>query len=95
MSREIWKKQDRECPPCPDCGAELYEQFWGNGGWVKAEKAGDGERMHSERRCIGFLAARLGELQAAALAVVEASGRDGDWSAERDALAKAIGVMDE
>ena len=26
-------------------------------------------------------AARLGELQAAALAVVEASGRDGDWGA--------------
>ena len=37
MSEE-WKKQDRPCPPCPDCGVELYEKFWGNGGWVSTER---------------------------------------------------------
>ena len=36
---DAWEKRDRACPPCPDCGTELYEKFWGNGGWVRTEKA--------------------------------------------------------
>ena len=47
---EHWKKQDRECPPCPDCGAELYEKFWGNGGWAKTDKTTD--KAHSEEDCV-------------------------------------------
>jgi hypothetical protein len=50
VSREHWKKHDRPRPPCPDCGTELYDQFWGNGGWAPAEKATDD--LHSERKCI-------------------------------------------
>jgi hypothetical protein len=49
MSEE-WKKHDRPCPPCANCGAELYEKFWGNGGWAKTDKA-TGE-SHSESDCI-------------------------------------------
>ena len=48
---ESWKKFDRPCPPCPHCGAELYEKFWGNGGWAKTE-VGPDERMHSEVGCV-------------------------------------------
>jgi hypothetical protein len=51
--REQWKSQDRPCPPCRDCGEELYEQFWGNGGWTKVEKAT--EAPHDERQCIARL----------------------------------------
>lgn len=58
-NRDIWKSRDRECPPCPHCGTALYEQFWGNGGWAKYEKAGDGETPHSDRRCIEALKAQL------------------------------------
>jgi hypothetical protein len=47
---DAWKKHDRPCPPCANCGAELYEKFWGNGGWAKTDKA-TGE-AHSERDCI-------------------------------------------
>jgi hypothetical protein len=31
---EDWKKQDRQRPPCPNCGTLLYDKFWGNGGWA-------------------------------------------------------------
>jgi hypothetical protein len=55
MSEE-WKKNDRPCPPCVNCGAELYEKFWGNGGWAKTDKGTD--EMHSERKCIANLKAR-------------------------------------
>ena len=56
MSEE-WKKHDRPCPPCVNCGAELYERFWGNGGWAKADKATG--KCHSERDCIVRLKAQL------------------------------------
>lgn len=59
MSREAWKKRDRECPPCPNCGTELYEQFWGNGGWVKADKATN--EMHHESDCVAVLKKKLAE----------------------------------
>lgn len=51
MSEE-WKKQDRPCPPCPHCGAELYDKFWGNGGWVPTEKGTD----HVHGNCIRSVA---------------------------------------
>jgi len=47
---EAWRKQDRPCDPCANCGAELYEKFWGNGGWAKTDKATD--RAHSELDCV-------------------------------------------
>ncbi len=47
---EHWKKHDRPCPPCADCGAELYEKFWGNGGWAKTEIGTD--KMHSSSECV-------------------------------------------
>lgn len=70
---EAWKKHDRPCPPCADCGAELYEKFWGNGGWAKTDKATD--EGHGKRHCVRRLtsamqsicdlaSARLGELDA-------------------------------
>jgi len=49
MSEE-WKKHDRPCAPCADCGAMLYETFWGQGGWAKTDKATN--KVHSERDCI-------------------------------------------
>lgn len=52
-----WKKQDRPCPPCATCGAELYEKFWGGGGWAKTDKAT--EETHSERDCIVRLKEKL------------------------------------
>jgi hypothetical protein len=47
---DAWKKHDRPCPPCPDCGAELYEKCWGNGGWAKTDKATD--RSHHDSDCV-------------------------------------------
>ncbi len=54
--RDEWQKQDRPCPPCADCGAELYEKFWGNGGWVRTDKATD--RMHDATDCVKVLRAK-------------------------------------
>lgn len=55
MSEE-WRKQDRPCPPCRECGVELYERFWGNGGWAKTEK-GDVE-PHTAEDCVRVLKTR-------------------------------------
>ena len=55
MSEE-WKKQDRECAPCKNCGTELYEKFWGNGGWAPTEKLT--ERFHDDSRCVRALRAQ-------------------------------------
>jgi hypothetical protein len=57
MSRDVWKSQDRPCPPCSDCGADLYEQSWGYGGWPRADKATD--ELHTQARCIANLKAAL------------------------------------
>lgn len=56
-ARDAWKKHDRACPPCEDCGTELYEQFWGNGGWVRTDKTTG--KTHCERDCIRVLKAKL------------------------------------
>lgn len=57
MSRDQWRDQDRGCPPCGDCGEALYEEFWGNGGWIKTSVAT--LKPHSERECIVRLTAKL------------------------------------
>lgn len=59
MSDE-WRKQDRPCPPCPDCGTELYERFWGNGGWARTERATD--KDHGPGDCVKRLRALLREM---------------------------------
>ena len=43
---EHWKKQGRECPPCPDCEEELYEKFCGQGGGVIDKRAGKNVDTH-------------------------------------------------
>ncbi len=60
---EAWKKQDRPCPPCPDCGADLYEKFWGGGGWAKTDKAT--ERAHDSTDCVVAMRAHLARLHRA------------------------------
>jgi hypothetical protein len=75
---EDWKKQDRPCAPCPDCGAELYEKFWGNGGWAKTDKATD--RTHGADDCVKRLREllhrdRTGLAEAISRMVKEAAGR--------------------
>lgn len=55
MSEE-WRKQDRPCPPCADCGVALYEKFWGNGGWVKTDMH---DKAHTSDDCVVGLRARL------------------------------------
>lgn len=52
-----WKKYDRPCDPCHDCGAELYEKFCGNGGWVKTDKVTD--KTHGSSDCVRILKFRL------------------------------------
>jgi|SRR5271166_1348223 len=52
---EVWEKHDRPCPPCPYCGAELYEKFWGGGGWVPSDK----ESGHAHGNCIKVVADKL------------------------------------
>jgi hypothetical protein len=54
---EEWKKQDRPCPPCANCGEELYEKFWGNGGWAPTSKATD--KTHSDRDCVASMRMQL------------------------------------
>ena len=58
---EAWNKHDRACPPCPDCGTELYEKFWGNGGWAKTEIATD--RGHGPDDCVKRLKHPLESIQ--------------------------------
>jgi hypothetical protein len=62
MSEE-WKKQDRPCPPCPDCGVELYEKFWGNGGWVGSDK--DTDKAHEALDCVRVLSAKVDRMKSA------------------------------
>jgi hypothetical protein len=57
--QEGWRKHDRECAPCPDCGTELYEKFWGNGGWVKTEKKT--EKPHDAADCVKTLKRKLAQ----------------------------------
>ena len=56
-NRDIWKSQDRECPPCSHCGEVLYEKFWGNGGWQRTSKATD--QAHGASDCIKRMALEL------------------------------------
>jgi hypothetical protein len=56
MSEE-WKKYDRPCPPCANCGVVLYEKFWGNGGWAKTEKSTD--KTHGASDCVKRMAMEL------------------------------------
>jgi hypothetical protein len=48
---------DRPRDPCPDCGEELYDKFWGSGGWAPTEIATD--KMHGSDDCVKRLKARL------------------------------------
>ena len=59
-----WKKRDRPCEPCPCCGAELYEKFYGNGGWARTDKTTD--RMHGTDECVKVLRQRMVTLEAVA-----------------------------
>ena len=96
---EAWKKQDRACPPCPDCGTELYEKFWGNGGWMPTEKAT--ERAHGPSACVPKLRLRVIELEAQLLdsaqaiqegiALASQLGKDG---AERERKKYLLGYSD-
>jgi hypothetical protein len=58
---DAWKKHDRSCPPCSHCGAELYEKFWGNGGWAKTDTATD--RAHHDSDCVKRLKAERDRLR--------------------------------
>ena len=58
---DAWKKHDRPCRPCADCGEPLYEKFWGNGGWVKTSIAT--ERAHHSDDCVIRLKRQLEELK--------------------------------
>jgi len=60
---EEWKKHDRPCPPCPKCGTELYEKFWGNGGWVVSDRST--EETHWDGDCVERLRRILREVVAA------------------------------
>jgi hypothetical protein len=53
---ETWKDKDRSCAPCRDCGTELYDKFWGNGGWVPTETGTD--KAHGPTDCVKVLRAR-------------------------------------
>jgi hypothetical protein len=54
---EDWKTRDRPRPPCVGCGEELYDKFYGGGGWVPTEQATD--KTHSDRDCVKVLKAKL------------------------------------
>ena len=54
---------DRTHPPCTNCGAELYDRFWGNGGWAATEVATN--KAHGPEDCVKVLRARVAELEAA------------------------------
>ena len=62
-NRDVWKSQDRECPPCIHCGTVLYEKFWGNGGWARTDKATD--EHHGDRDCVRALKAQVATLREA------------------------------
>ena len=65
IDRGVWKQQDRPHTPCPYCKTELYEQFWGNSGWILAEKATD----YVHGNCVSLVAAERDRLFAASLAL--------------------------
>ena len=67
---EEWKKQDRQRPPCPDCGTLLYEKFWGNGGWAPTEQSTG--KTHGPEDCVVMLKAQLVQARLDAFAEVQA-----------------------
>lgn len=87
-NRDTWKSQDRELPSCIHCGTALYDQFWGNGGWVPTEKVSD--VPHTERRCRDALKAEMTRVRAE-LAASESSveERVAAFVAEHDRQCKA------
>ena len=52
--------RDRDCPPCPRCGAAIYEKYWGNGGWAPTDASSC--RTHAESDCIRVLKAERDQL---------------------------------
>jgi hypothetical protein len=48
---------DRTRDPCRDCGEELYDKYYGNGGWAPTEKSTD--RTHGPSDCVKRLKAEL------------------------------------
>jgi hypothetical protein len=92
MSEE-WKKQDRSCPPCPDCGTALYEKFLGNGGWVLTEmETSDSNRLskaHEPSDCVRVLRAKFTRFIAAYESMRRRFGGDyAGWFVECDELVK-------
>jgi hypothetical protein len=47
----------KPCLSCADCGTELYEKFWGNGGWAPTETATG--KTHGPEDCVKVLRAKL------------------------------------
>jgi len=78
---EEWEKQDRQRPPCPDCGTLLYEKFWGNGGWAPTEQSTG--KTHGPEDCVVMLKAQLAGARVAAIreciAVCEAADGASTW----------------
>jgi len=90
---EAWKKHDRPCEPCPDCGAELYEKFWGNGGWVTTDK--ETEHTHGASDCVQELRRHIVYLVRASDTLIAAS-RDGSALREpTDALESELAALPE
>jgi hypothetical protein len=67
---EGWMRY-RPRPPCPHCGAELYEKFWDDG-WAPTDKMTD--KTHVDDDCIKVLRATLNR----AIAVACAASNDAE-----------------
>lgn len=53
--------RDRLRDPCPDCGEELYDKYYGQGGWAPTEIATG--RTHHATACVKRLKAKAIELE--------------------------------
>jgi hypothetical protein len=79
---EAWKQHDRPCPPCPHCGAELYEKFWGNGGWVPSDVGTD----HAHGNCIRVVVRERDRMRLMLGALKAWCSRNGHTYAEKLAM---------
>jgi hypothetical protein len=71
---------DRTRDPCPECGEELYDKYYGNAGWMPTEKS-TGRTHHTDdcvRRLYKELKAKLSGIPVEEVLVWMAAAREAE-----------------
>jgi len=88
MMTDTPKENDRRpCAPCADCGADLYETYWGGYGWLKMETSKS--VAHGPGDCVIGLRNRLRVVHTIYKALIARGGNAltyGEWAQIGDAV---------